>query len=111
MIRTLIFGVCLATSVQIPTAAAGPYLATGIKIGEVTTNSAIVWVRLSESSRGVAAAADAEAPNPSVEDEAIPSLAGAAPGMEGEVRLAYSIERDFARPVELPVASVGAGTD
>jgi len=28
----------------------GPYLATGIKIGEVTQNSAIVWVRLTEDS-------------------------------------------------------------
>lgn len=31
----------------------GPYLATGIKIGEVTQNSAIVWVRLTQNAERV----------------------------------------------------------
>ena len=31
----------------------GPYFATGIKIGEVSQNEAIVWVRLTETSKRV----------------------------------------------------------
>jgi alkaline phosphatase D len=111
MNRTLLFCICLAQSLPISVTAAGPYVATGIKIGEVTDNAAIVWVRLSADSRARAAATDGSAPPMEVGDDAIPTLPGAVPGLEGEVRLAYSIERDFARPVELPVASASAETD
>lgn len=77
-------------------AADGPHLATGVKVGEVTTDSAIVWVRLTR---------DAERKFPGVREprkreprmaEYTPSETrvedreGAAPGMPGEVRLKYA---------------------
>jgi len=89
----------------------GPYLATGIKIGEVTQNEAIVWVRLTKNPKRV----DKDAPMPDVKykneetGELIPrrgrpdmtpvvtypegfdlnNIHGAVPGIEGKVRLKH----------------------
>ena len=91
--------------------AAGPYFATGIKIGEVTQNKALVWVRLTKNLQRIGN----HAPTPSVAyldmetgDTAeikgrpdktpivtfsngydINNIEGAVPGMEGLVRLNY----------------------
>jgi alkaline phosphatase D len=100
-----IFNACSHTSTE------GPYLATGIKIGEVSQTEAIVWVRLTESPQRVGK----DAPMPEVrykdretgelfersgrpdatpvvtypEGFTIATVEGATPGREGKVRLKY----------------------
>ena len=54
-----------------PVIVAGPFQATGIKIGEVDQNSAIIWTRLTEDKVGDV------------------SFVNAAPGSEGMVRVTY----------------------
>ena len=91
----------------------GPYLTTGIKIGEVTDNSAIVWTRLTRDSQRV----DAEAPMPRIRyrdsksgalidrpaggrpnltpvatfpaNSTVETIEGAVPGAPGKVRVLY----------------------
>lgn len=89
----------------------GPYLATGIKIGEVTQTDAIVWVRLTETP--VRVGNDAPMPDIKYKDPktgelknltgipdltpvvaypkgyTIKNIQGATPGSEGKVRLKY----------------------
>jgi len=97
----------------------GPYLATGIKIGEVTQTEAIIWVRLTETPVRV----DNDAPMPKFwyknpetgevterrgrpnikptvefpEGYNIKTIQGAVPGSEGKARLKYRIkgEKDW----------------
>jgi alkaline phosphatase D len=99
-----------------PTTTEGPYLATGIKIGEVSQTEAIVWVRLTENPQRVGN----DAPMPEVrykepetgemmerrgrpdippvvtypEGHTIKTIQGATPGREGEVRLKYKASDD-----------------
>ena len=90
----------------------GPYQATGIKIGEVTNNSAIVWMRLTRNPERVGS----DSPMPEVsyrdpetgkiikkrsgrpdltpvvnfpEDSNIETIEGAVPGTPGQVRILY----------------------
>ena len=93
----------------------GPYLATGIKIGEVTQNKAIIWVRLTQNPKRVGS----DAPMPTIQYEDpetgelkgrdewpssrpdmspvvtypegydVNTIEGATPGSEGNVRLKY----------------------
>ncbi len=89
----------------------GPYLATGIKIGEITQNSAIVWVRLTKYPERVGKGApmpdfqyknsktgeltsrtgrpDASPIVTYPEGYTINNIQGATPGSEGNVRLKY----------------------
>jgi alkaline phosphatase D len=92
----------------------GPYLATGIKIGEVTQHEAIVWVRLTKTAERIGN----DAPMPEVrykdpetgemverkgrpdltpvvtypEGYTINTIQGAVPGSEGKVRLKYKVK-------------------
>jgi alkaline phosphatase D len=93
-------------------AADGPYLATGIKIGEVTSDSAIVWARLTRDANAV----PSNGPVPEIiyvgpngerekltsqgkhdwspevtfpDGATISTLSGAARGTEGDVRVRY----------------------
>jgi alkaline phosphatase D len=93
----------------------GPYQATGIRIGEVTDNAAIVWTRLTANPERVGS----EAPMPEVryldsktgkltkrgsgrpdskpvvrfpENSAIDTIEGAVPGTPGEIRVLYKTE-------------------
>ena len=94
----------------------GPYLATGIKIGEVTQNEAIVWVRLTKTPERVGN--DAPMPNVKYKDPKtgkmierkgrpnitpvvtypdgydINTIQGAVPGSEGKVRLKYKMKNE-----------------
>lgn len=102
---TLMLIACCQTSVD------GPWLATGIKIGEVTQTEAIVWVRLTQNPQRVgndAPMPDVNYKDPEtgemVERRGRPNVApvvtypegydinnveGATPGSEGMVRLKY----------------------
>jgi alkaline phosphatase D len=99
---------CIRTTVE------GPYLATGIKIGEVDQSSAIVWVRLTENAERIgndALMPDFKYKNPKTgeleerkgrpnvapiasypEGYTINNIQGACPGIEGKVRLKYRTE-------------------
>ena len=93
----------------------GPFQATGIKIGEVAHNSAIVWTRLTQHPERVGS----EAPMPEIsyrdtktgtiikkpkgrpdlapvvnfpKDSTIETIEGAVPGTRGQVRILYKID-------------------
>jgi alkaline phosphatase D len=122
--KQLIYAACfllcgaLAVSAQTPDSA-GPYQATGIKIGEVTDSAAIVWTRLTRMPERVGK----PAPEPEIlcrnprtgetekapkerpdwtpvivypEGTSIDSIEGAVPGASGEVRVQYQIEANSA---------------
>jgi len=95
---------------------AGPYLATGIKIGEVTQTEAIVWIRLTENP--LRTGNDAPMPDVKYKDPetgelierrgrpditpvvtypdgySIKNIQGATPGSDGNVRLKYKSPDD-----------------
>src|SRR5262245_39423592 len=71
--------------------------ATGVKVGEVSDVSSIVWMRVtaeaSRNSKGIVGKGKpAEAPPPDAE---IAKLEGACPGAPGQVRLRYSTREDL----------------
>jgi len=94
----------------------GPYFATGIKIGEVTQTEAIVWVRLTENLERIgndSLMPDVKYKDPDTgqmverrgrpnvkpvvtypEGYTIKTIQGAAPGIEGKVRLKYKMKDD-----------------
>jgi alkaline phosphatase D len=110
----LILGCFILTSCQ-TTIPEGPFIATGIKIGEVSQTEAIVWVRLTQNPQRIGN----EAPMPDVryknpetgemekrkggrrpntapvvkfpEGFDINTIQGAAPGSPGQVRLKYKV--------------------
>lgn len=99
-----------------PTQMNGPYFGTGIKIGEVTQNEAIVWVRLTENQERIGN----NAPMPDIKYEdpetgqlverqgrrsltpvvtypegyTIKNIQGATPGANGKVRLKYKLKSE-----------------
>ena len=81
----------LVVFVSTPCFADGPFFANGIKVGEATQTSAIVWVRLTKEEQ-------AEFGRLKIFTEGLPSNArlkipmptNVAPGMPGEVRLSYT---------------------
>lgn len=77
-------------------ATAGPYQATGVKVGEVTATSAIVWTRLTRNPRrlnsGVRPLKAAWDEPQWPEGVSVDELEGAVPGAEGEVRVVYGAE-------------------
>ncbi|MDX1944740.1 MAG: alkaline phosphatase D family protein [Pirellulaceae bacterium] len=103
-------GALLAAFVASAAHAAGPHFATGMKIGEVTADSAIVWTRLTASDQPVPDDGKT-APPKTVADDALDQVPGAAPGMAGQVRLLISPNADFAGARQLPAASVTEATD
>lgn len=106
----------------------GPYLATGIKIGEVTQSEAIVWVRLTENP--VRVGNDAPMPEFLYKDPetgemkerkgrpnirpvvifpdsfTVKNIQGATPGSEGKVRLKYKA-KDEEKWIKLGWQQVG----
>ncbi|HOJ31970.1 MAG TPA: alkaline phosphatase D family protein [Candidatus Hydrogenedentes bacterium] len=130
----LLLLVCSVSCQHVPTRSGGPYLATGIKIGEVTDSRAIVWVRLTSTPERVGD----EGPMPTVlyknpktgaleaepeeKHTAVPvvqfpkgatveTLEGAAPGTPGDVRLVYWTDNEESSPRMTPWASVDPNRD
>ena len=91
--------------------------ATGIKIGEVTPSSAIVWTRVPESASrraaGVAIRARSTKPEPreTVEQLDPRDLQNSVPGGPGRVRLRYADNVNFFNPVESKWFAVDAADD
>jgi len=89
----------------------GPYLANGIKIGEVSPNSAIVWVRLTAAKERIAAPFGSSPPAQRVEDALIARLPAALPGMPGDVSLDLSLRPDFSDSKQFETARASQATD
>ncbi len=87
--------------------------ATGVKVGEVTPNTAIVWMRLTKNAtrnnEGVVRRGRPAKPLPA--DISVDSLEGACPGMAGQVRLRYGTAQDLSDSRETPWTDVTAKTD
>ncbi|MDA2928961.1 alkaline phosphatase D family protein [Acidobacteria bacterium AH-259-O06] len=87
--------------------------ATGVKVGEVTDTSAIVWMRVTEKAqrradgivrRGRADKTKREELNPA-------DLEGSVPGAPGRVRLRYGMKEDLSGARDTGWHEVDAGTD
>jgi len=98
-------------------AAAPVYFATGIKIGEVTQDSAIVWVRLTAAPE---ANRDGVVPNPhksptrvlvDVPDIPVSLWEGSAEGISGEIRVGVSIDPALRTAQWTEWTAVGPATD
>ena len=80
--------------------------ATGLRIGEVTDTSAIVWARLTANATRRAVGSDASA------SEAAPDqLEGACPGAPGRMRLRYGIREDLRDATTTDWAEVSTSED
>lgn len=91
-----------------------PRQASGVKVGEVSDTSAIVWIRLTaESVRNnegeVIRGHVRRMPKPSPADPA--KLEGACPGTAGQVRVRYSTREDLADAVATTWTDVGEAAD
>ena len=91
--------------------------ATGVKVGEVSSNSAIVWTRLTAEaerrSDGIPIRGRPEKPEPGEPIEQLnpDDLQGSVPGAPGLVRLRYDDNVNFFDPVVTEWAAVDAATD
>ena len=76
--------------------------ASGVKVGEVSATSAIVWMRVTESESrradGIVRRGQANRQNPEVLDPR--ELEGSAPGAPGRVRLRYGTSEDLSGAVD-----------
>lgn len=86
--------------------------ATGVKVGEVTTDSAVIWMRVTRDAerneRGIPAKGR---PQPLPPDVRAVSLHGATPGMPGRVRVRWSEREDLAGARATPWVRVIADRD
>lgn len=98
-----------------PAAAAAPaavHLADGIKIGEVTDRSAIVWVRLTaEPERNASGRAWPEGADSLPEGATLAEMVDAVPGKPGEVRLTWWADEPDAPRQRSPWVSVDPSRD
>jgi alkaline phosphatase D len=109
----------LAASAGLPLhllqANAPPRQATGVKIGEVTHDSALVWTRLTQSSArkrdGVVVKGYIKREAAAPLTVAVSELEGACPGAPGLVRLRYGTREDLTGAATTPWAGVVAATD
>ncbi|MCP5115947.1 MAG: hypothetical protein GY953_34395, partial [bacterium] len=88
--------------------------ATGVKIGEVSEDSAIVWMRVTRDASRNDAGLDLRGKRGRKvvpPDTQIASLEGAAPGAPGRVRFRYSTDADLSGAKRTPWVDVSAETD
>lgn len=90
-----------------------PYQADGVKVGEVTSDSAIVWVRLTaEAARRMEGVIPAkEYPQWMPADSDVNRYEGACPGVAGRVRLRYAASGASGELRETDWVRVGPETD
>ena len=86
--------------------AQGPYIAEGLRVGEVTENSAVVWLRLSQAAKQNAGKYESEPREGRaglLKEGVDPwTLPGAVPGLSGRARLWYGTRADMkdAKPTD-----------
>ncbi|MFN4259003.1 MAG: alkaline phosphatase D family protein [Gemmataceae bacterium] len=87
--------------------------ATGVKVGEVTDNAAIVWMRVTAKAErnkdGLVRKGRPMGPLP--EGVKVSELEGAVPGAPGQVRLRYGTKQDLSDVKETPWVDVKAEND
>ncbi len=87
--------------------------ATGVRVGEVTPTSAIVWMRVTaraeRNSGGIVRRGPVRLPSP--DDDLVPKLEGACPGASGRVRLRYGLREDLRDARVTPWVEVTAERD
>jgi alkaline phosphatase D len=86
--------------------------ATGLKVGEVSPESAIVWMRLTkEAERKRDGILRRGRPQPYPEGLLVESLEGSTPGLAGQLRLRYATDASLRGAVETEWVEVGPQTD
>ncbi len=86
--------------------------ATGVKVGEVTDTSAVVWMRLTaRAARRADGVVRRGAPGPFPADLKADDLEGSCPGAAGRVRLRLGTGEDLDRAADTGWADVDAKTD
>ena len=101
-------------SMTFPSAAAlEPHQATGVKVGEVAPDSAIIWVRLTAKSERNSHGVDRRGPRLDSRPATVPvdTLEGECPGMAGRVRVRYGPHESLDDAQETDWADVSAATD
>src|SRR5262249_50164308 len=92
-----------------------PHQAMGIKVGEVTDTTAIVWTRLTRfpirNNAGIVLKGPLEKSDPSSVTVPVEELEGACPGAPGLVRVRYATRADLSDAQETAWVEVGAQTD
>jgi alkaline phosphatase D len=92
-----------------------PRQASGVKVGEVTDTTAIVWTRLTASaernSRGVAISGRVGKGGPRPVTVPVDELEGACPGAAGRIRVRYAAGEDLQDAAETEWVDVNAETD
>jgi alkaline phosphatase D len=95
----------------------GPFQATGVRAGEVTDSTAIVWARLTKhatrNNDGVTFALE-KGRNKSKTGRSLPPVAeieGACPAMSGQIRLRYGLKEDLSDAIETPWIQVSVEQD
>lgn len=93
-----------------PAPANGPYLASGVKLGEVSQDSALVWVRLTAEPKrrdGIVLKGLTTLPA----DVQVNDLQGAVPGTNGRARVRFGTKEDLSDAAETPWTAVSAERD
>jgi alkaline phosphatase D len=92
--------------------------ATGVRVGEATDKTAIVWTRLTRNATrntaGIAFPARRKGekqPSPPPPTPPVHEIEGACPAMSGRVRLRYGLKEDLADAIETPWTDVSAEND
>lgn len=96
LISLIALAICPAAAANISLIAQADqkvHMANGIKIGEVTANSAIVWTRLTQNSeriiKGKAFSEEIRKEKRSLPYDNLYAMEGSVPGIGGEIRIAY----------------------
>ncbi len=96
-------------------AEAGPYQATGTRVGEVTQDAAIVWTRLTRhpqrNNDGIVFPKKVDRKNDRPTKVPVEQIEGACPGMPGRVRLRYGLSADLSDATETAWIDVSEATD
>lgn len=103
---TMLHGFLFAGLLVSAAPALEPHQATGVKVGEVTETSAIVWMRLTAESRRRSGSTTTLPADGRVED-----MGGACPGAPGRVRVRYGLREDLADAKATDWVEVSAATD
>lgn len=85
--------------------------ATGVKIGEVTDTSAMIWMRITANAAHNAMGTLIRQNQPLPANQSIADLRGACPGARGRVRVRYSTNENLANATETEWTSVNAAHD
>jgi len=108
----------LATPWLAQAAGAGPFQATGTRVGEVTDTTAIVWTRLTQApvrnNQGVAFDKPKKAKGGKEPQQPVPpahEIEGACPAASGKARVRYGLKEDLSDAVETPWVEVSAEKD